>query len=100
MPGPIRRSAAGCGALHLRVPPPYHFRAKILNQLDLLVGCPSSKFLRQRAAQIKRGSGSLVDELRGLPLMLQATLCDGLAFDPFSLQQDCLAAPEVDVGRG
>ena len=38
--------------------------------------------------------------LSGLPLVLQAALCDGLAFDPFSLQQDCLAASEVDVGRG
>ena len=38
--------------------------------------------------------------LRGLPLVLQAAVCDGLAFDPFSLQQDCLAASEVDVGRG
>jgi hypothetical protein len=37
--------------------------------------------------------------LRSLPLVLQAALCDGLAFDPFSLQQDCLAASEVDVGR-
>jgi hypothetical protein len=37
--------------------------------------------------------------LCGLPLMLQAAFGDGLAFDPFSLQQDCLAAPEVDVGR-
>ena len=31
--------------------------------------------------------------------MLQAALFDGVAFDPFSLQQDGLAAPEVDVGR-
>jgi hypothetical protein len=38
--------------------------------------------------------------LRGLPSVLQAALCDGLVFDPFSLQQDCLAASEVDVGRG
>ena len=30
--------------------------------------------------------------LRGLSLILQATQGDGLAFDPFSLQQDCLAA--------
>ena len=37
--------------------------------------------------------------LRGLPLVLQAALGDGLAFDPFSLQQDCLAASELDVGR-
>ena len=36
--------------------------------------------------------------LRGLPVVLQAALCDGLAFDPFSLQQDCLAASEVNVG--
>lgn len=38
--------------------------------------------------------------LGGLPSVLQAALGDGLAFDPFSLQQDCLAASEVDVGRG
>jgi hypothetical protein len=38
--------------------------------------------------------------LRGLPLVLQAVLGDGLAFDPFSLQQDYLSASEVDVGRG
>ena len=31
--------------------------------------------------------------------MLQAPLFDGLSFDPFSLQQDGLAASEVDVGR-
>ena len=29
----------------------------------------------------------------------QATVFDGFAFDPFSFQQDGLAAPEVDVGR-
>src|SRR5262249_22897130 len=38
--------------------------------------------------------------LRGLPLVLQAACSDGLAFNPFSLQQDCRAASEVDVGRG
>ena len=31
--------------------------------------------------------------------MLQASLLDGLSFDPFSLQEDGLAAAEVDVGR-
>src|SRR5690606_12912037 len=30
--------------------------------------------------------------------MLQAPLFDGLSLDPFSLQQDSLAAPEVNVG--
>ena len=38
--------------------------------------------------------------LRGLSLVMQAAFGDSLAFDPFSLQQDCLAASEVDVGRG
>jgi hypothetical protein len=38
--------------------------------------------------------------LRRLPLMLQAALGDGVAFDPFSLQQDDVSASEVDVGRG
>ena len=37
--------------------------------------------------------------LRGLLLVLQAALCDGLAFDPFSVQQDCLAASEVRIPR-
>ena len=31
--------------------------------------------------------------------MLQASVLDCVAFDPFSFQQDCLTAPEVDVGR-
>jgi hypothetical protein len=38
--------------------------------------------------------------LRGLPVVLQAALSDGLAFYyPFSLQQDCPTV-SVDVGRG
>ena len=32
--------------------------------------------------------------------MLQAPVLDGLSFDPFSFQQDGLAPPEVDIGRG
>jgi len=31
--------------------------------------------------------------------MLQASILDCVAFDPFSFQQDCLTAPEVHVGR-
>jgi hypothetical protein len=31
--------------------------------------------------------------------MLQAAVLDGVAFDPFSFQQDGLPAPEVDIGR-
>ena len=31
--------------------------------------------------------------------MLQATICDCLAFDPFAFEEDGLAAPEVDVSR-
>jgi hypothetical protein len=31
--------------------------------------------------------------------MLQAALFDGVAFDPFSFQQNGVAAAEVDVGR-
>ena len=31
--------------------------------------------------------------------VLQAALFECLSFDPFSLQQDGLTAPEVDVGR-
>ena len=32
--------------------------------------------------------------------MLQSAQFDGVSFDPFSVQQDGLASPEVDVGRG
>ena len=31
--------------------------------------------------------------------MLQATVCNGLSFDPLSFGQDRRAAPAVDVGR-
>ena len=31
--------------------------------------------------------------------MLQSSLSDGVAFDPFSLQKDGLGSAEVDVGR-
>jgi len=36
--------------------------------------------------------------LCGLPMMQQAAVLDCLSFDPFSLHEDYLAAPEVDVG--
>ena len=32
--------------------------------------------------------------------MLQSSFANGIAFDPFSLQQDGLASPEVDIGGG
>src|SRR3954447_11187923 len=32
--------------------------------------------------------------------MQQASVLDGLSFDPFSFKQDGLASAEVDVGRG
>src|SRR6266481_345000 len=38
--------------------------------------------------------------LCGLAAVHQASVLDGLSFDPFSFQQDGLAAPEVDVSRG
>ncbi len=38
--------------------------------------------------------------LCGLAAVLQASGSDGVALDPFSLQEDGQAAPEVDVGRG
>jgi hypothetical protein len=38
--------------------------------------------------------------LCGLLVVKQPTVLDGFAFDPFSFQQDGLAAPEVDVGWG
>ena len=65
-----------------------------------LVQCPSSEILRQEAAGTKRESGASWLMLRGLFVVKQPTVLDGLAFDPFSFQQDGLTAPEVDVGRG
>jgi ATPase subunit of ABC transporter with duplicated ATPase domains len=32
-------------------------------------------------------------------LVLQASVLDGVVFDPFSFQQDCLTASEVHVSR-
>ena len=32
--------------------------------------------------------------------MLQASLFEGVAFDPFSFQEDGSASAEIDVGRG
>lgn len=40
-----------------------------------------------------------VVNLRGGSAMQQAPLFDGLPFGPFSLDEDGLAAPEIDVGR-
>ena len=39
-------------------------------------------------------------DLSRFGLVVQAALSDGLSFDPFAFEQDGLAAPEVDVGRG
>lgn len=38
-------------------------------------------------------------DLSGFGLVVQATLSDGISFDPFAFNQDGLAAPEVDVSR-
>ena len=35
-----------------------------------------------------------------MQLMLQATVCDCLALDPFAFEEDGLGSSEVDVGRG
>ena len=35
-----------------------------------------------------------------MQLMLQATVCDCLALDPFAFEEDSLGTPEVDVSRG
>ena len=35
-----------------------------------------------------------------MQLMLQVTVCDCLALDPFAFEEDGLSASEVDVSRG
>ena len=37
--------------------------------------------------------------LCGVQVVLQATICDCLAFDPLAFEEDGLSAPEVDVSR-
>ena len=37
--------------------------------------------------------------LGGFALVLQSSSFDGVSFDPFALEQDGLAAPEVDISR-
>jgi hypothetical protein len=55
--------------------------------------CPSSVFETASSAKQGRPRARLVEmTLRGLSLVLQAALGDGLAFDPFSLQQ----APDLE----
>jgi hypothetical protein len=34
-----------------------------------------------------------------MQVMLQTTICDGLAFDPFAFGEDGLGLPEVNVSR-
>ena len=63
-------------------------------------GCPSSDDLRHIAGFRKGGSGSSVIEIGAWLLMLQATVCDCLALDPFAFEEDGLGASEVDVSRG
>ena len=63
------------------------------------VSCPSSEFLRQRAGKLREALAHLVDSYAACRWCSKRRLGDSLAFDPFSLQQDCLAASEVDVGR-
>jgi putative transposase len=40
------------------------------------------------------------ERLCGLAAVKQASVLDGLSFDPFSFKQDGLTASEVDIGRG
>ena len=41
---------------------------------------------------------ALTVDLSRFGLVVQAALSDGFSFDPFTFEQDCVAAPEVDVG--
>jgi hypothetical protein len=54
----------------------------------------------QRAAQITGRPGVWLNDITRLAVGAAIGIGDGLAFDPFSLQQDYLSASEVDVGRG
>ena len=47
-----------------------------------------------------RETGSSDLSLCGFLLVLQAALLNCVPFDPFHFQQDCLTAPEVEVGVG
>jgi hypothetical protein len=56
--------------------------------------CPSSEFLGQERLKIREFLARLICNT-----VQQAAIGDGLSFDPFSFDQNGLAAAEVDVGR-
>src|ERR1700730_7188358 len=62
--------------------------------------CQLSEIFRLPTSLTKRESGASWLMLRGLFVVKQPTVFDGLAFYSFSFQQVGLTAPEVDVGRG
>ena len=79
-----------------------HHRAKLVarERVELDGLCPSSDSF-ESVERRNRGRLWLIwFMLGGFPLVLQASFWDGMAFDPFSLQQDCLAPAEVDIGGG
>jgi hypothetical protein len=51
------------------------------------------------SASRREALGHLWLRLCGIQLMLQTTICDGQAFDPFAFEEDRLGPPEVDVSR-
>src|SRR6516225_1595003 len=71
---------------------------------DLPPGLPEMPFVRLQMLWDKlrclgmEALARLGLSLGGFQLMLQSSLFDGVAFDPFSFQEDGLASAEVDVG--
>src|SRR3954452_20756447 len=62
--------------------------------------CPSSNGLRQFRRDRAEALAHRVSSLSGFHLVLQSSFSNGVAFNPFSLQEDGLASAEVDIGGG
>jgi hypothetical protein len=59
---------------------------------------PSSEQLRQIGLIRREDAAHLLNRLGGYCGVHEASVLNGLSFDPFSFQQDCFASPEVDIG--
>jgi hypothetical protein len=68
-------------------------------ELQSETACPSSNGLGQSDCLETEALARLGLSLGGFQLVLQSSLFDGVAFDPFSFQEDCAASAEVNVGR-
>jgi hypothetical protein len=95
----LRRSAHGAGREVCPQIFPLEERRPVPAQSLSIQSCPSSNGLGQSDCLETEALARLGLSLGGFQLVLQSSLFDGVAFDPFSFQEDCAASAEVNVGR-